>query len=147
MTSASRVEHASAGTGEARLGLRDYALPVAIAVVWAGLVATAYFLREMTGSDIQLCLFRRMTGVPCPTCGSTRAVVSLAQGHPIDALAFNPMMVAGGLSALIWLVVCAVNGPSRRPPWSMRARRWAWVLGVAIVLGNWVWVLWHEGTI
>ena len=36
------------------------------------------------------CPFRAVTGVPCPLCGMTRAVVSAMHGHLLESLRFNP---------------------------------------------------------
>ncbi|MBM3720118.1 MAG: DUF2752 domain-containing protein [Actinobacteria bacterium] len=38
-----------------------------------------------------LCIFRNLTGLPCPFCGSTRSVGQILQGDFIEALAFNPI--------------------------------------------------------
>ncbi|MGN6568013.1 MAG: DUF2752 domain-containing protein, partial [Flavipsychrobacter sp.] len=35
-------------------------------------------LREHVGADT-ICLFRRFTGIPCPSCGSTHALMALSQ--------------------------------------------------------------------
>jgi endonuclease/exonuclease/phosphatase (EEP) superfamily protein YafD len=47
------------------------------------------------------CPFYAMTGWLCPLCGSLRAVHALLVGHPIAALAFNPLTIAG---LGMWLV-------------------------------------------
>lgn len=38
-----------------------------------------------------LCIFRNLTGLPCPFCGSTRSVGQILQGDFSEALAFNPI--------------------------------------------------------
>jgi len=55
------------------------------------------------------CAFHRMTGHPCPTCGTTRAALALLHGQVLRAIALNPLMallgcafVAGGLLAPLW---------------------------------------------
>ena len=40
-----------------------------------------------------LCPLRRLTGVPCPMCGSTTAVLHLAHAEPLAALIANPLGV------------------------------------------------------
>lgn len=42
------------------------------------------------GAGIPVCLFRAMTGLPCPGCGLTRALSSLIQGHPAAAFSYHP---------------------------------------------------------
>lgn len=41
------------------------------------------------------CAFRQVTGVPCPSCGATRAGLALAQGNLMTALSYNPLFVLG----------------------------------------------------
>jgi hypothetical protein len=37
-----------------------------------------------------VCAFRRLTGIPCPGCGLTRAMAALARGQLVLALHFHP---------------------------------------------------------
>ena len=54
---------------------------VLLAVVWAGLGVSAIWLSDYLNRPVQLCLVKRLTGYPCPTCGSARGVLSLLHGH------------------------------------------------------------------
>ena len=47
------------------------------------------------------CLIRRLTGVPCPGCGMTRALSCATHGHPRRALAYNSRVVVV-LPLLLW---------------------------------------------
>jgi len=51
------------------------------------------------------CIFKEVTGIPCPSCGSTRALGNLIKGNIKEALYWNPL---GFLIGLIMLVL---------PPW------------------------------
>jgi hypothetical protein len=42
------------------------------------------------GAGVPVCLFQAMSGLPCPGCGLTRALSSLAQGHPTAAFGYHP---------------------------------------------------------
>lgn len=42
------------------------------------------------------CVFRHVTGFPCPGCGTTRACIAFLQGHVVDAFYWHP---------LFWLTV------------------------------------------
>jgi hypothetical protein len=41
--------------------------------------------------SVEICLIKRVTSLPCPSCGSTRSVISLVKGEFSDALTINPL--------------------------------------------------------
>ncbi len=49
------------------------------------------------------CAFKGLTGIPCLTCGSTRALVHLSHGDVLSAFAMNPLMTLCLISALLYL--------------------------------------------
>jgi len=49
-----------------------------------------------------VCLFKNVTGIACPSCGVTRSVVSLLHGHLKEAVLLNPL---GLITAVIMAVV------------------------------------------
>lgn len=61
-------------------------------LVGLGAVAAAALALYGVGLPPVVCPFRAVTGVPCPTCGGTRAVAALLAGHPGAALAWNPLL-------------------------------------------------------
>jgi hypothetical protein len=56
---------------------------------------------ESLYSSSTLCLFKNVTGIPCPSCGVTRSVFMVIQGEWMQALMLNPL----GFIALLFLVV------------------------------------------
>jgi hypothetical protein len=57
--------------------------------------------------SVELCLIKRVTNIPCPSCGSTRSVISLTKGDFIRALNFNPigyLVAIIMLTAPIWII-------------------------------------------
>ena len=51
--------------------------------------------------SVDVCLIKHVTNIPCPSCGSTRSVISFTKGDFIGALKFNPI---GYLVAIIMLI-------------------------------------------
>jgi len=71
-----------------------------------------------------ICLLRRLTGMPCPTCGASRSLRALGQGEPAAAVRFHPL---GPLYAAMLLVVLV-----RSAGIALRGR--TWLEGTARVL-------------
>ena len=53
---------------------------------------------DVSGGQV-LCPLRLCTGLQCPTCGSTRSLLALLSGRPLQAIEFNPALIA---------IVCAI---------------------------------------
>ena len=51
--------------------------------------------------SVEVCLIKHVTNIPCPSCGSTRSVISLTKGDFIGALNSNPI---GYIVAIIMLI-------------------------------------------
>lgn len=111
------------------------------ALTGAAALAGAAALRLVTltpGADHSICLFRRTVGMPCPSCGLTRAAVALARGDWRAAWLVHPLgPVLAVEAALCWLAWGAVlAGLLRRP--SARTVE-LWILGhVAVLLALWL---------
>lgn len=91
------------------------------------------------------CLLRAVTGVPCPTCGGTRAAIALAQGRPLAALADNPLVTVVVAATVVW-AVCGIVA-TLVPRWRRRIERSPGdgrrlvLLALGLVAANWVWLI------
>ena len=88
------------------------------------------------------CLWHRATGLPCPGCGATRAVLSLLHGRFSAGFALNPLAAGGaigfvvlGLAAPLWL---AVGG--RLPVLPSKPRPLWLALAASVLAANWLWL-------
>jgi len=78
------------------------------------------------------CPLRAATGIPCPLCGMTRAVVAAVHGHLATSLAFNPGGILVLLLAAVVLVRPALLARVRLPLWTLwasLAALWFWNIG------------------
>ena len=50
------------------------------------------------------CVFKGLTGIPCPTCGSSRSVMHLAHGDILSALAMNPLTTLCLIAAILYFI-------------------------------------------
>lgn len=88
-----------------------------------------------------LCLFRHLTGRPCPSCGTTRMVLALGRGELRTAIAFNPLVFVVTVAVLGVLILRI--GFRRRLVWlTSPARRRLFTGGLVLaVLVNWLYLL------
>jgi len=116
---------------------------VAIVAAWLALVAAGVWLSRRSNVPVELCLFRKLTGVPCPTCGATRGVLSILHGRPLRAWALNPLLftVAAAAAAMLALRVASARSLRVECRWTRRGTVLAWGIAVALVLANWAYVI------
>lgn len=50
-----------------------------------------------------LCIFRFITGHPCPACGSIRSIGALAQGDVISAWQYNPLTLICSVTFVVYI--------------------------------------------
>jgi Protein of unknown function (DUF2752) len=86
-----------------------------------------------------LCVFREVTGIPCPFCGGTTAAVQLGHGNVAGALAASPLAV---LLLVTWPFLEALH-PLKY--WHSRRVRWI-LIGSALIVAE-VWQLVRFGII
>ena len=117
---------------------------VATALLLAG--GLVLFIAPELLALLPRCGVKAMTGVPCPTCGGTRAAMALALGQPVRALWLNPLAAlgllgAGVYAAYAWSVVFGWMKPVRTgwltPPMPAALR---WGAGLLLV-ANWLYLI------
>jgi hypothetical protein len=115
------------------------------AVLFAGAGVAAIWLR--LGLPVPVCLFHEWTGLPCPSCGTTRMIGSLFAGDPVGAAAWNPLAFLGLAAVAVWSVLSFGRWALRLPPlrlafapWERRALR---ALAVGVFAAGWAWLVWH----
>lgn len=82
-----------------------------------------------------MCLFRLVTGLPCPFCGTTRSLFELGQADLAASVQMSPLGLMAALAAVFVLVRLAVawrGRPARLWPPAVLAAG-----GVAVLL-SWV---------
>ncbi|RAW00259.1 DUF2752 domain-containing protein [Pseudochryseolinea flava] len=57
----------------------------------AGYVWLFFQLWSEESSAVGVCMFKHATGIPCPSCGATRSVLSILDGKVLEALYWNPI--------------------------------------------------------
>jgi hypothetical protein len=117
-----------------------------LALLWLAAAASSVVLRPVwlaIAPYLGRCAFRTWTGVPCPTCGTTRAAVAFLGGNLMDAFLANPLatvaglvFVAGAPVAVFW-----VFGGLPVPRFPTPIPRWCRLGIIGVILVNWGYVI------
>jgi hypothetical protein len=124
------VQSARSAPGPLRVRLTRTALRCLLA---AGAAAAVAVLHDAHDPGV-LCPLRRLTGVPCPLCGSTTVFIEAGHAHWTAALTANPVTVL----AVLGLLTAPLGLGARW--WGMTNRRRSAVLGGALA-ASWAWQL------
>jgi hypothetical protein len=113
----------------------------------AGFFWIGYNYNKTKEEGIVVCPFRRVTGIPCPSCGTTEAIVMAAKGNILGALTINPLVSVASIMVTIFPLWVLFDLTFRRSSFlsfyrwienKLRLKLFA-VIAVSIVLAVWVW--------
>ncbi len=95
------------------------------------------------------CPFHAITGLPCPTCGMTRALRSSFHRDWQTAAGFNPLAFLSYAGVVVYDVYAAIVLAFRLPRlrWDKISPRAGWMVrcgAIAAILGNWAWLIWRR---
>ena len=100
-----------------------------LAILWGAAAISSVVLRPVwiaIAPYLGSCTFRNLTGIPCPSCGTTRTALALLDFDIGSALTVNPLativavaFIIGGGLALIWVLVRGPV-PTLKLSWSRR---------------------------
>jgi hypothetical protein len=115
-------------------------------LVVSSVTAVSCFVWLALGLPWPGCWFRRLTGLPCPTCGATRSAFSLAHGDLTAAFRDNPLIFVCYAGTIILNLYCAGVLLFQFPRLRLAGlpsdvKRHLCVLVFAAVLLNWLYLL------
>jgi hypothetical protein len=120
-------------------------------LLWGSLLAASALIAAgwlISGLPTPLCPLHALTGIPCPTCGMTRATTALLHGHPVEALQWNPLMtlVLSGAALYVLYAAVVVIGKLPRLRWTPPSRsesQWIRISVILLIATNWAYLLWR----
>lgn len=120
-------------------------------LIWGSVIAAAMVTGSVwlgAGLPMPACPLHALTGIPCPTCGTTRGLAALLHGDMRKAAAFNPLVMAGILAAVFYTAYAAAAVVGLLPRWrvslSPRAATAARIILTALLVSDWVYLFLHE---
>ena len=118
-----------------------------VGVLWIPLSGAVLALVLLSRLPV-FCLFHRLTGFPCPACGTFRCAEHLAAGQFREAWLTQPLAATFVLLAIAYVIyswiVVLLQLPRLRVEGMTRRRGWL-IAGVsaAAVAANWVYIAFH----
>ena len=83
-----------------------------LGLIVAGIVIALLLLYMMTGISVFnmgfRCNFYRLTGLPCPGCGATRALRALVNGQWMKCLYYYPPLIYGVIAYIVFMLRCFI---------------------------------------
>lgn len=108
-----------------------------------------HFLNFAKGnfSNETVCIFKRITNIPCPSCGSTRSVIYLLKGDLFDSILLNPfglIIFTILIIAPIWLIYDVTFNSNSLIEFyhrfeSFLKKREVAICAISLVVMNWIW--------
>ena len=99
------------------------------------------------GLPLPDCRFHDWTGLPCPTCGSTRMAESLLHGSVVEALSWNPLVFLGLTGVALWACASTIQRlfgfPAFRLALDSRERIALRLAAVLTIAASWSYLIWR----
>lgn len=120
-----------------------------------GYTYTAISYRAITqpnSKELVVCFIKHTTSIPCPSCGSTRSMISLLQADISSALYWNPIglvLFTILIIAPFWILYDVLKRKSSLFIFYTRMevflrRKWVFIPALLLVTGNWIWNIYKD---
>ena len=94
-----------------------------------------------------VCMIKSITGIPCPSCGTSRSVMLIMEGNYLGALKINPLGFLISFLLLVCPVWVLVDTVMKRSSFlrfyhtmeSIIRIKWVTILMITLVTANWIW--------
>ena len=109
-----------------------------------------YLLYSIFSTDkyhLTVCMIKNITGYPCPSCGTTRAIQLLVRGDFMASLQMNPFGIIVAIAMTIVPIWIAVDVILKRDTFFKAYKKteailrtpWLAIILILLVILNWIW--------
>jgi hypothetical protein len=112
-----------------------------------GFLYLIYSINYSESSHLKFCIFKNVTGYPCPSCGTTRAVQLFLRGNFVASLQMNPFGILVSILMVIlpvWIVYDFITHKNTfytnyKKVETILKTRWLAIALIILVILNWIW--------
>ena len=113
----------------------------------AGFIYLFYNIHTLQSQTFRVCIIKNVTGYPCPSCGTTRAVTLLSEGKIIESLLLNPFGIVVAIAMTLfpfWILIDIIFKKEsffrmyKKAETTIR-KPWLASILILLVLLNWIW--------
>ncbi len=131
---------------------RNKLYSILLIACFAGFAYLLYSAYSEQKNAISFCIIKNVTTYPCPSCGTTRAILMILKGKIIESLLLNPfgIVVAVMMTVFpVWIVTDIVAKKDTFFRWYKKAEAtirtpWLAIILITLVLLNWIWNLYKN---
>lgn len=125
-------------------------LLVACGVGYTWLILNYNSLQKEHPQEFGFCIFKHVTGIPCPSCGSTRSVISIIQGDILGGFIWNPigfLILAIMIIVPLWIIRDLVFKQNSlflfyNKTEDLIKKRLIAIPAIILILIIWIWNIW-----
>lgn len=98
-------------------------------------------------NSVELCPMKHITNIPCPSCGTTRSVISITQGNFLKAFQINPIGIIDALIMFftpLWILADLLTNRKtlfdfyKKVESYLKKPKYA-ILFIILIVINWIW--------
>jgi hypothetical protein len=114
-------------------------------------IGFGYLFYSVYVSDVNrsMCLIKSATGIPCPSCGTTRAILLFLRGNFTGSVLMNPFGIIVMMVMLVVPIWIAFDLIAKKESFytfygkseKVINTRWLAIILIILVLLNWIWTI------
>ena len=103
--------------------------------------------QQIQNNEFSVCLVKNITNIPCPSCGTTRAVMEISKGEISQSILLNPFGIIVALIMLVCPIWIVYDYLSKKDSFyqfystseEILRRKKVYIPLLILVLLNWIW--------
>jgi hypothetical protein len=125
---------------------------IVLIACFSGFLYLFYTGHYSKNGQLSVCIIKNVTGFPCPSCGTTRAIQSIYKGDLIQSLLFNPFGIIVSFAMVFLPFWIVFDLTTKRKSFYVAYYKMESVLKqkkiaiplIILVVLNWIWNLYKE---